>query len=278
MARLLAAVDLGETLEWTVATAQYLQGGLGIPAELLHVVPSAYFEALARRFPEIAQDLEEALSLAEARVRKALEATGLPVQVLRGFPAQVVAGEGLKSRLVLLGQRGTGTLEALARGGLARYLLHRGEVPVLLLPEALVGVKRIAVGLDDSPASLAAFRVAEAWGRALGAEVFGLHLVSGERGCCFPTYLDPNRLSLSQVLEAAKAHLEGLLKATGVVEVAPGERELDLLRLAQDRGADLLVLGSKARSTWRHRLGRMVEVLVQESPLPLLVVPEAAVW
>ncbi len=102
--------------------------------------------------------------------------------------------------------------------------------------------------------------------------------MSGERGCCFPTYLDPNPLSLGQVLEAAKAHLEGLLKATGVVGVAPGERELDLLRLPQDRGADLLVLGSKARSTWRHRLGRMVEVLVQESPLPLLVVPEAAVW
>jgi nucleotide-binding universal stress UspA family protein len=40
----------------------------------------------------------------------------------------------------------------------------------------------------------------------------------------------------------------------------------------------LLLLGSKARSAWRHRLGRMVEVLVQESPLPLLVVPEAAVW
>jgi nucleotide-binding universal stress UspA family protein len=96
-----------------------------MPAELLHVVPSAYFEALARRFPEIAQDLEEALSLAEARVRKALESTSLPVQVLRGFPAQVVAGEGLKSRLVLLGQRGTGTLEALTRGGLARYLISK---------------------------------------------------------------------------------------------------------------------------------------------------------
>ncbi len=95
MARLLAAVDLGETLEPVVATARYLQEGLGMPAELLHVVPSAYFEALAR-------------------------------------------------------------------GGLARYLLHRGEVPVLLLPKALVGVKRIAVGLDNSPASLAAFRVAEA--------------------------------------------------------------------------------------------------------------------
>jgi len=249
-----------------------------MPAELLHVVPSAYFEALARRFPEIAQDLEEALSLAEARARAALGETGLRVRVLRGFPAQVVAGEALKSRLVLLGQRGTGTLEALARGALARYLLHRGEVPVLLLPKALEGVRRIAVGLDDSPASLAAFRVAEAWGKALGAEVFGLHLVSGEGGCCFPTYLDPGRLSLSQVLEQARAHLEALLQATGVVEVAPGERELDLLRLAQARKADLLVLGSKAKSTWRHRLGRMVEVLAQESPLPLLVVPEATVW
>jgi nucleotide-binding universal stress UspA family protein len=278
MARLLAAVDLGETLERVVATARYLQGGLSMPAELLHVVPSAYVEALARRFPEIAQDLEEALSLAEARVREALEETGLPARVLRGFPAQVVAGEALKSRLVLLGQRGTGTLEALARGGLARYLLHRGEVPVLLLPKALEGVGRIAVGLDDSPASLAAFRVAEAWGKALGAEVFGLHLVSGEGGGCFPTYLDPGRLSLSQVLERARAHLEALLQATGVVEVAPGERELDLLRLAQARKADLLVLGSKAKSTWRHRLGRMVEVLAQESSLPLLVVPETTVW
>jgi len=278
MAELLAAVDLEETLEGVVATARYLQGGLGTPAELLHVVPSAYFEALARRFPEVALDLEEALSLAEARVRAALGETGLRVRVLRGFPAQVVAGEALQSRLVLLGQRGTGTLEALARGALARYLLHRGEVPVLLLPKALEGVGRIAVGLDDSPASLAAFRVAEAWGKALGAEVFGLHLVSGEGGCCFPTYLDPGRLSAAQVLERARAHLEALLQATGVVEVAPGERELDLLRLAQARKADLLVLGSKAKSTWRHRLGRMVEVLAQESPLPLLVVPEATVW
>ncbi|WP_281173154.1 universal stress protein [Thermus amyloliquefaciens] len=198
--------------------------------------------------------------------------------MLRGFPAQVVAGEALKSRLVLLGQRGTDALEALARGGLARYLLHRGEVPVLLLPRALKGVRRIAVGLDDSPASLSAFRMAEAWGRALGAEVFGLHLVSGQGGCCFPTYLDPETLGLAEALDRAKAHLENLLKATGVVEVSKGEEELDLLRLAEAREADLLVLGSKAKSTWRHRLGRMVEVLAHRSSLPLLVVPEATVW
>ncbi|SDF47033.1 Nucleotide-binding universal stress protein, UspA family [Thermus arciformis] len=276
--RLLAAVDLGSSLEALVESARFLQGGLGVPAQVLHVVPSPYWEDLARRFPHLAPQVEELLRLARAEVEKALGATGLPVQVLRGFPAQVVAAEALKSKLVLLGRGGEVPLEALAKGGLARYLLHRGEVPVLLLPRALAGVRRIAVGLDESPASLAAFRVAEAWGRALGAEVLGLHLVSGHGGCCFPTYLDPGKLSVPEVLERAKAHLEALLKATGAVEVSWGEAEEDLLRLAEARGADLLVLGSKARSTWRHRLGRMVEVLVLRSPLPLLVVPEAAVW
>nr|WP_253721333.1 universal stress protein [Thermus scotoductus] len=160
--RLLAAVDLGEGLESVVESARFLQEGLSIPAELLHVVPTPYFEALGRRFPHLRPGLEEALSQVEKEVQKTLADTGLRARVLRGFPAQVVAGEALKSRLVLLGQRGTGTLEALARGGLARYLLHRGEVPVLLLPRALKAVRRIAVGLDDSPASLSAFRVAEA--------------------------------------------------------------------------------------------------------------------
>ncbi len=276
--RLLAAVDLGETLEAVVESARFLERGLGVPALLLHVVPSSYWEALRRRLPHLAPRVEEALRLAETEVEKALGATGLPVRVLRGFPAQGVAAEALRSKLVLLGRGGEAPLEALAKGGLARYLLHRGEVPVLLLPRALTQVRRIAVGLDDSPASLAAFRVAEAWGKALGAEVLGLHLVSGEGGCCFPTYLDPARLSAREVLERARAHLEGLLRATGAVEVFWGEEEMDLLRLAEDRGADLLALGSKAKSSWRHRLGRMVEVLALRSALPLLVVPEAAVW
>ncbi|GAB5602842.1 universal stress protein [Thermus sp. FJN-A] len=276
--RLLAAVDLGEGWQDVVETARFLQDGLGLPAELLHVVPTPYFEALARRFPDLAPHLEATLARVEERVRETLAGTGLRGRVLRGFPAQVVGGEAQKSRLVLLGQRGVGGLEVLARGGLARYLLHRGEVPVLLLPKALREVRRIAVGLDESAASLAAFRLAEAWGKALGAEVVGLHLVSGEGGCCFPTYLDPRGLALAEVLERAKGHLEALLKATGVVEVGKGEDEPDLLRLAEARGAGLLVLGSKAKSTWRHRLGRMVEVLSQETRLPLLVVPEAAVW
>ena len=41
---------------------------------------------------------------------------------------------------------------------------------------------------------------------------------------------------------------------------------------------DLLVLGSKAKRTWRRRLGGTVEAALQRTDLPLLVVPEATVW
>lgn len=276
--RLLAAVDLGEALEALVATARHLERGLGVEAELLHVVPTPYFDALAQRFPELKEALAAALEQAEAKVREALSATGIRATVLRGFPAQVVAGEAQKSRLVLLGQRATGTLEALARGGLARYLLHRGEVPVLLVPphRPLLRPARIAVGVDEGDAALAAARLAQIFGERLGAEVVGLHLVSGEGGCCYPTYLDPKGLGLAQVLERAEAFLSERLGLK--VQAFKGEEALDLLEAAKRLGVDLLVLGSKAKSTWRHRLGRMVEALSTQSPLPLLVVPEATVW
>ncbi len=75
--RLLAAVDLGEAFRVVVETARFLQEGLGLPAELLHVVPTPYLEALGRRFPDLAPRLEATLGLVEEGVREALAETGL---------------------------------------------------------------------------------------------------------------------------------------------------------------------------------------------------------
>ena len=57
-----------------------------------------------------------------------------------------------------------------------------------------------------------------------------------------------------------------------------GEDEADLVELARREKLDLLVLGSKAKRTWRRRLGGTVEAALQRTDLPLLVVPEATVW
>ncbi|GGN01463.1 universal stress protein [Thermus composti] len=275
--RLLAAVDFGATHGSVVATAKALGEALGLEPLLLHVVPDPYFQGLARHFPELKKPLQEVLAQVEARVEEALRATGLKAWVLRGLPAFVVGGEAHRAKLVILGQVGEAPLERLARGGIARYLLHRGEAPVLLVPaeKPLTQVRRIGVGVDESDAALAAFRLAEAWGKRLGAEVQAFHLVSGEGGCCYPTYLDPKNLSLAQVLAQAEAHLSGRYPG---VQVFKGENPEDLLEVAQRVQVDLLVLGSKAKSTWRHRLGQMVEGALKHAELPLLIVPEATVW
>ncbi len=275
--RLLAAVDLGETLEGVVASAKALAEGLGLEAELLHVVPTPYAEALARRFPELSPVWQEALARAEARVGEALGAMGLPYRVVRGFPAQVVAGEALRSKVVLLGREEEGALEAWARGEWPATS-STGGGPGPPPAKALGPGAAHGRGAGRKPRQPGRLPGGRGLGQGPGGRGPGPPPGERGRGCCFPTYLDPRRLSAAEVLERARGHLEALLRATGVVEVAWGAEEVDLLHLAQARGADLLVLGSKAKSTWRHRLGRMVEVLFQRSPLPLLVVPEAAVW
>lgn len=276
--RLLAAVDFGATYESVVATAGALGEALGLEPHLLHVIPDPYFQGLTHHFPELKDPILALLDQVEARVEEALKAQGLRAQVLRGLPAFVVGGEATRAKLVVLGQMGEAPLERLARGGIARYLLHRGEVPVLLVPphHPLVRPARIAVGVDEGDAALAAARLAQAFGEKLGAEVVGLHLVSGEGGCCYPTYLDPKGLGLAQVLERAEAFLGQRLGLK--VQAMKGEEASDLLEAAKRLKADLLVLGSKAKRTWRHRLGQMVEAALRHAELPLLVVPEATRW
>ncbi len=276
--RLLAAVDFGATHESVVATAEALGEALGLEPFLLHVIPDPYFQGLAHHFPDLKEPIQALLAQVEARVGAALRARGLKAQVLRGLPAFVVGGEATRAKLVVLGQVGEAPLERLARGGMARYLLHRGEVPVLLVPphRPLLRPARIAVGVDEGDAALAAARLAQIFGERLRAEVVGLHLVSGEGGCCYPTYLDPKGLGLAQVLERAEAFLSERLGLK--VQAFKGEEALDLLEAAKRLGVDLLVLGSKAKSTWRHRLGQMVEAALRHGELPLLVVPEAARW
>ncbi|MGQ9692170.1 MAG: universal stress protein [Thermaceae bacterium] len=277
--RVLGAVDFGPTYEAVVEATRYLGEALDLEPLLVHVVPTRYLESLAQRFPDLQTSIQELFTRVRTRIQETLEATNLPGLVLSGWPAYEIGGEAAKSRLVVLGQVEEGALERIARGGIARYLLHRAEAPVVLVPPGQpLRIKRIAVGLDETPASLSAFRLAQAVAEKTGAEVVGLHMVSPERGCCFPTYLDPKGLEVSELLQKAQSTLERLLQTTGVVNVAKGEEGGDLLRLAHAHKADLLVLGSKAKSSWRNRLGRMVEVLLTRADLPLLIVPEATHW
>ncbi len=285
---ILAAVDLTASSQSVLKSAGLLAERLGWPLSVLHVVEDGYLRGAPKRFSAVwdegyREPLEAASrilgELAERSLR-ALLPEGARAIVHHGNPVREVAGEALGHRLLVLASEGRSPLERVARGGVSHYVLHRGEVPVLSVDEGrpLSRLVRIAAAVDDSSAGLSAWRYAEELARATGAEVLAFHLVSLRPGsCCVPTYLPPELMEEAEVLGHARS---ALIERIGVppdrLVIERGEESRGLLDLAEDRGVDLLVVGSRAKSSQRTRIGRTVVELLYQAELPLLIVPEAA--
>ncbi len=284
---ILAAVDLSSSSRSVIQSARVLAERLGWPTAVLHVVEDSYLRGAPRRFAAVWDEryrapLEEASRVLEELARRALAALapeGTETLVHHGNPVREVAGEALTKRLAVLASEGRSPLERVARGGVSHYLLHRGEVPVLLVDEKrpLEGLSRVAAAVDDSSAGLSAWKYAQALAEATGAEAIAFHLVSLLPGsCCIPTYLPPELMKEAEVVTHAR---QALVERLGVPEdrlvIERGEESTGLLDLAREHGVDLLVVGSRAKSSQRTRLGRTVVELMYQAEMPLLVVPEA---
>ncbi len=284
---ILAAVDLSSSSRSVIQSARVLAERLSWPVTVLHVVEDSYLRSAPRRFAAVWDEryrapLEEASRVLEELARRALAALapeGTETLVHHGNPVREVAGEALTKRLAVLASEGRSPLERVARGGVSHYLLHRGEVPVLLVDEKrpLEGLSRVAAAVDDSSAGLSAWKYAQALAEATGAEAIAFHLVSLLPGsCCIPTYLPPELMKEAEVVTHAR---QALVERLGVPEdrlvIERGEESTGLLDLAREHGVDLLVVGSRAKSSQRTRLGRTVVELMYHAEMPLLVVPEA---
>ncbi len=283
----LAAVDLSPSTTAVVETAALLAERFGWPLTLVHVIADAYLSEAPRRLAEVWQEavgerIRQVQEDLEALAREALAFYGPPAArrvVHHGHPVREIAGEALRHRLAVLAAEGATPLERVARGGVSNYLLHMGEAPVLLIsPGApLRRLEKIAVGVDDSSAGLSAWRYGERLAARANASAVAIHLVSlAPDSCCVPTYLPPELLGEQDVLAHAQRALASRL---GLVPerlvVGRGDEVDGLLDLARAQGADLLVVGSRAKSSQRTRIGRLVVGLVHRADLPLLVVPEA---
>ncbi len=287
MRGVLAAVDLGSGSEAVLASAEVLARALARPLVAMHVVADSYLRSAPRRFaevwePELEPLFEQASAALGRLARKKLERLapeGAELKLPHGNPTQEVAAEARQQALAVLAAEGSTPLERVARGGVSRYLMHRGEVPVLSLrpDRPLKRIARVGVAVDDSSAALAALKVARGLAEAAGAELVAFHLVSvAPQSCCIPQYLPPEVLEAADLDRRAEAALRQRLGYDGPLVVARGDEIEGLLDLSREHGVDLLALGSKAKSSHWARLGRSVVGLLYKADLPLLVVPEAA--
>jgi nucleotide-binding universal stress UspA family protein len=283
----LAAVDLGSGSRAVIDSAAVLARVLDRRLTAMHVVADSYLRSAPRRFrevwePELEPLFDRAAEELARLARKKLELLapkGASLKLPRGNPIQEVAAEAKNHALVVLASEGRTALERIARGGVSRYLMHRGERVVLSVSpqKPLTRLERLGVAVDDSSASLAALRVAQQLAAAAGAELFAFHLISVRpRSCCVPQYLPPEALGEAGLEKRAETALREALDYDGELIIARGEEIEGLLDLSRDYRLDLLAVGSRAKSSHWTRIGRNVVGLLYAAELPLLVVPEAS--
>lgn len=136
--------------------------------------------------------------------------------------------------------------------------------------------------VDFSPASERALAYAANVARALGARVRLAHVVPipvpavpvPEIGFAQEAVVMPSE----QMLRDARAGLERLARAHAIVdfelEVVSGSAPREILRIARESGASMIVMGSHGRTGLAHLLlGSVAERVVRGAHVPVTVVP-----
>lgn len=266
---------------------------LGERLELVHAVEGLGAEdAIAVEAPELAPARARLEEQAEALAR-----AGTSVEaVLRGGPADevlVAHASRTSAKMIVVSSLGESKRVRWLVGSVAERTAQASTVPVLVTRKATPleawalgeGALRALVATDLEPSSQAAL----AWVAGLGAvgrlEVTALHLAwplrEHERlGVEGPAPLDRLR---PEVEGALARELEACLASAGLrgakLDLRPsvGRADVDLLRIAGEIHADLVVVGSHQRAGLDRVLhGSVARGVLHGAPMSVACVPATA--
>lgn len=214
------------------------------------------------------------------------------IEVVDGPAVDVLldAAQREHASLVVVGARGVGRRPELALGSTSLRLLQAARVPTLVVPDAVVSEtevdrprRRILVGVDRSPASLAALAVAVDLAPVLGASLTVVEAFEFEPP--FPLAMPAGgtsrddrsaRLPTAAVIEDLVPRIRSDGIAVEVV-VRSGDPAPTLLQVADDIDADLVVVGSRGGGDPADPLlGSVARSVAARGRRPTLVVPAAA--
>jgi len=145
-------------------------------------------------------------------------------------------------------------------------------------------IRKIVVALDFSDLSAELVDYAISLARCLGARIYLVHITQvaqiaemfGDIEAGVPAFAEPELMS--QVKAAAQKQMEkyrSQVKAGQVeleAEVLAGVHFTEIVKYAEDKEAELIIIGSHGRSGWQHFvLGSVAEKVARKSSLPVLI-------
>jgi nucleotide-binding universal stress UspA family protein len=304
--RIVCPTDLSEcsvrALERAVRLAQWFDAQVTV----LHVLPDAPYvipadsglpylptpaDATRARREEAAGTLE--------RFAAPFLARGAPIEtrLVEGDPAREIeaAAEAVPADLVVMGTHGRSGLQHLLLGSVTESVLRRARCPVLTVgnvesqPHGGPPFRRILCAADLTDASGHTIDLALSLSEENEAELTLLHVVESlsdatSVGRLFHAVPEIGPLR-RDVVGRARAQLRCAVPNAArdwclVRErVAVGTAWNEILRVAQETGADLVVVGAHRRGPrGRMVFGSTSSHVVRQAACPVLVVREAAAW
>jgi nucleotide-binding universal stress UspA family protein len=294
--RILCPVDFSKfsrrALDYAVTLARWYKAKLTV-LHVYEVVPLA--PVAPEMIPGFALGPEYRDSLMRELERFA-EPSGADAVPLEVVLAEGHAGHEIVTRagadgsgLIVLGTHGRTGVERFFLGSVTERVLHRARCPVLAVPPHAAAVppapvfKRILCGLDFSTCSLQGLEYALSLAQEAGASLTLAHVF--ETDASMPedwrTSLKPDAVRealvaleterRARLAQAVPQNLERSCSVDTVMACGPAAREL--LRLAETRVADLIVLGVQGRNAADLLLfGSTSNKVVRRAACPVLVV------
>jgi nucleotide-binding universal stress UspA family protein len=311
--KVLLATDGSKEAELATRIAAELANKTGSELHVVHVfsvIPwyPAYPEATDFDETELEGSvLEEDLQrISEQRARELLEAEVEKVRSVGGTLAQAHLAEGgapqeivslaeeVGAGLIVMGSRGQGGIRRALMGSVSLSVVHHAHCSVLVVrssgdqQEKRYPPGKVLLAFDGSKEASAAARVAVEFANATGSELHILHVTASEPYPPPFAYIPYDEM---EAWEAREANLERdeerarslverqaqRMEAQGAkvaeVHLLFGKADKEIVRLAEDLGAGLVVVGNRGRGGIRRALmGSVSDSVVKHAHCPVLVV------
>lgn len=292
--RVLCPVDLSELSIRPLAYAKAVAGWYDGELTVLHVVPTfdavevpgALFDPVRIVYPmpreHVLEQLRQALNIAgvqPAHVTLAAEV---------GEPAITIVDQAVAQAadLLVMGTHGRSGFDRLLLGSVTERVVRKAPCPVLTVPPhapgppAGVALRTILCPIDFSPAARQAFGFALDLARRANASVTLLHAIewlAEERPPASPQF-DVSAFR-QQLMEDAHERLRALVAQEPRVErgietrVVAGRGHREILQIAAQQGADLIVMGAQGHGGPALTLfGSTTQQVVRSASCPVLTV------
>jgi len=294
--RVLCPIDFSDSSRHAVEQAAAIAGWYRAQLSVLHVcspifMPVPGLPAPAERASE--SDLESVRRRASAFAETSLPVDmGVDVAIDVGQPSALIVDRAatLPADLIVMGTHGTGGFEHLVVGSVAEKVLRAAPCPVLTVPPrahtaSQFPFTRVLCAVDFSEWSCAALGLAASLAQESRASLDLVHVLEWpweEPPAPVFAELPPEQAGAlleyrRYMEESAATRLESLVTdavrdcCAVSARIAHGKPYVQVLRVAADVGADLIVLGVHGRNPIdRALLGSTTNQVVRRATCPVL--------